>query len=77
MCKQCVSQNKKLMSENSNLLRKIEEDNREKDRRVEQCFFMLLQQTCPAIASGQLSIQAEGGNKTSPIDALYMKVSQN
>ena len=77
MCKQCVNQNKKLMSENSSLLRKIEEDNREKDRRVEQCLFMLLQQTCPAIAPGHLSIQAEEGNRTSAIDALYTRVSQN
>lgn len=75
------------MAANNNLMiEKLEREASEKERRMEQCLLMLLEQTCPsmmpstdekhllAIGNGE---RPSSGRRVSAIDAIYSRVSQD
>lgn len=60
MCKHFMLQNQKLMEENQNLIKRMEEESREKEKKLEEFLLLLLTQTntktINAEGSGMLSI---------------------
>jgi hypothetical protein len=72
MCRQFVVQNQKLMEENHNLVRKIEEGSREKERRLEDFLILLLAHNNKSLAhETPLSItNSERHSSASPLEVI-------